>query len=359
MDTINCTSHQGSGARGRRDGLAWSMRAIAVRWGFIAGAFASVGGAWAQAFDPLADSFTRVQMNFEVPYLVTAPNSPDRTQAIATTDDGPTLLSFDADAPKNFSIGMIEGFGNADFDRHRLRFDMVGPSARKATVLSMSHDVLTVAAPAGVSVGTEGTLTFVYFVTGSLFVELNRGVLTQRPDADPAALVRMSVTSYRDVGGIAEVASSQTLGNTLATFGELAARAEAEVILPLGPVPYVYQFDVPFAYGEPFGLNVLFQATAEPDRTGPTIQFSPYRELRGEGLIGDLYLDFMDTAALAAIVNESHPDAVVLGRAFDYTPFVTDVVPVPVPEPETYALMLAGLGLVGLAVRRRGKGTLS
>jgi hypothetical protein len=28
--------------------------------------------------------------------------------------------------------------------------------------------------------------------------------------------------------------------------------------------------------------------------------------------------------------------------------------PLPVPEPETYALMLAGLGLVGFAARRRG-----
>jgi hypothetical protein len=333
------------------------MREIAVLCGLVAGAFASVDGTWAQAFDPLADSFTRVQMDFEVPYLVTAPGSPDRSQAIATTDGGPTVLSFTADAPENFSIGTIEGFGNADFDRHRLRFDMAGPSARKATVVSMSHDVLTVAAPAGVPVGTEVTLTFVYFVTGSLFVELNRGVLTQRPATSPAALVRMSVTSYCEVGGIAEVASSKTLGNTLATFGELAARAEAEVILPLGPVPYVYQFDVPFAYGEPFGLNVSFQATAEPDRTGPTVQFSPYRELRGEGLIGDLHLDFMDTAALVAIVNEPHPDAVVMGRTFDYTHLVTDVVPVPVPEPGTYALMLAGLGLIGLAVRRRGTGT--
>lgn len=39
----------------------------------------------------------------------------------------------------------------------------------------------------------------------------------------------------------------------------------------------------------------------------------------------------------------------------DYDDFVIGVnfVPAPVPEPETYAMMLAGLGLLGLSVRRR------
>jgi hypothetical protein len=34
-------------------------------------------------------------------------------------------------------------------------------------------------------------------------------------------------------------------------------------------------------------------------------------------------------------------------------PFVGPFTPVPVPEPETYALMLAGLGLISFAARRR------
>jgi hypothetical protein len=97
--------------------------------------------------------------------------------------------------------------------------------------------VLTVAAPAGVSMGTEGMLTFVYVVDGSLFVELNRGVVTQRHATSQAAGVTMTVTSYRDVGGTAQVASSETRQDTLVTFGELQARSEAEVILPLTPVP--------------------------------------------------------------------------------------------------------------------------
>jgi hypothetical protein len=113
---------------------------------------------------------------------------------------------------------------------------------------------------------------------------------------------------------------------------------------------------VPFAYGEPFGLNVAFSAVAEADRVGPTVAFSPYREMRGEGLTGDIYLDYADTAALIAIVNEPHPDAIVAGRTFDYTPFVTDIAPVPIPEPGTYALMLVGLSLIVLAARRRGTG---
>ncbi|HNQ05131.1 MAG TPA: PEP-CTERM sorting domain-containing protein [Thiobacillaceae bacterium] len=35
--------------------------------------------------------------------------------------------------------------------------------------------------------------------------------------------------------------------------------------------------------------------------------------------------------------------------------FVGSLVPAPIPEPETYAMLLAGLGLVGLAARRRGR----
>ncbi|MGD9603124.1 MAG: hypothetical protein AB7O21_17790 [Gammaproteobacteria bacterium] len=297
----------------------------------------------ALTFDPLVDAFTQVQMNFQVPYLVTAPSSPDRTQAIATTDDGPTSLSFAADAPANFSIGAITGFGAAEFDRHRARFDITGPSARVANILSLSHDVLTVARPADVPVGTAGTLKFVYLVTGSLFVELNRGALPRKPDSFVVAGVGMSVTSYRDTGGAVEVTSSETLGNTLVTYGDLVARAEAEVVLPLPPAVYAYHFDVPFVYGEPFGLSVSFQAFAEVDRTDPTTLFSPFRELRGEGLIGDLSLDFADTAALMAIVNALHPDAGVTGRTFDYTPFVTDVVPVPVPIPSAMCLILVPL----------------
>jgi len=36
-------------------------------------------------------------------------------------------------------------------------------------------------------------------------------------------------------------------------------------------------------------------------------------------------------------------------------PFVGPFTPVPVPEPETYATLLAGLGLLGFAARRRNQ----
>ena len=39
--------------------------------------------------------------------------------------------------------------------------------------------------------------------------------------------------------------------------------------------------------------------------------------------------------------------------AFDGDLRIYEISPAPVPEPETYALMLAGLGLVGFAARRR------
>lgn len=39
--------------------------------------------------------------------------------------------------------------------------------------------------------------------------------------------------------------------------------------------------------------------------------------------------------------------------SFNNSGFVTAVVSLPVPEPETYALMLGGLGILGLVVRKR------
>ena len=45
-----------------------------------------------------------------------------------------------------------------------------------------------------------------------------------------------------------------------------------------------------------------------------------------------------------------------LGALLDNVSITSDGGPAPIPEPQTYALMLAGLALVGCAARRRGRG---
>lgn len=62
--------------------------------------------------------------------------------------------------------------------------------------------------------------------------------------------------------------------------------------------------------------------------------------------IGDSYdgvADNTGTLTLAFLDSDS----------FNNSGFVTAVVSLPVPEPETYALMLGGLGILGLATRKR------
>lgn len=50
---------------------------------------------------------------------------------------------------------------------------------------------------------------------------------------------------------------------------------------------------------------------------------------------------------------DSDPFLLVLNRGLDAESFESSVMALTVPEPETYALMLAGLGLLALAARRR------
>lgn len=64
---------------------------------------------------------------------------------------------------------------------------------------------------------------------------------------------------------------------------------------------------------------------------------------------GDVNLDFAHTAVIKSITLPTGVTVSTLdGSAIPFA-----VLTAPVPEPETYALMLAGLGLVGFAARRR------
>lgn len=67
-------------------------------------------------------------------------------------------------------------------------------------------------------------------------------------------------------------------------------------------------------------------------------------------------LDHAGTASFLGFVSTSTLDAVALGVGYDsgYWPTVNNLV-LAVPEPGSYAMLLAGLGFVGVASRRRSR----
>ena len=86
--------------------------------------------------------------------------------------------------------------------------------------------------------------------------------------------------------------------------------------------------------------NIWFAKDA--DRDGVAEQIGVWATLQTEGAEPTgLYFDKLDPNI--AYVNVQHPDS-----GIDRTLMITAV-----PEPETYAMMLCGLGLVGLTLRRR------
>jgi len=90
---------------------------------------------------------------------------------------------------------------------------------------------------------------------------------------------------------------------------------------------------VPFAFFDSVG-SFFFNGTNQTPVLGFTIMDGRTTEQYGSF---DYIIGFNDSA---------NSDA-------DYDDFVIGVNFAPIPEPETYALMLAGLGIVGFAARRR------
>jgi hypothetical protein len=79
---------------------------------------------------------------------------------------------------------------------------------------------------------------------------------------------------------------------------------------------------------------------------------SPYRQLLG--LIGDSFIQSGGKLSVTLFDStvSSTPNYIELPGSYNATlSFYAEVTPV--PEPETYAMMLAGLGLLGVMARRR------
>ena len=303
----------------------------------------------AQAFNLLEDSFTQVRMDFEVPYLVSSSSSPDLSRIIESTLNGATTVSFTANEPQNYSLGEISGYGHADFTSLGASFEMTGSSAREALVIVTSHDVLTIAPPTGVSVGTPGSMTLVYQITGATYRTIHLGA-SPAPGRSPSSSMAsfgIGARTYGEDPGTGALSSTSHGGysETTLSYSDAIAYAAGDVFAPTqGSFIPTATIEVPFVYGEPLPLEVSFSIRGETDRTDPSFIFNPYGEQRGERLIGDLSMDFSNTAALIAIVNEEHPTTMITGVNHNYSSLVTATIPNPVPVPPAVWLFASALG---------------
>jgi hypothetical protein len=76
----------------------------------------------------------------------------------------------------------------------------------------------------------------------------------------------------------------------------------------------------------------------------------PTGSYTGSFLLG---VDFWNGGAIASWNNPSYPGATAANVRWREVTLTLDQQTAPIPEPETYAMMLAGLGLLGFAARRR------
>lgn len=99
-----------------------------------------------------------------------------------------------------------------------------------------------------------------------------------------------------------------------------------------------------------------FGVTAYPILTHPFLQYEvPFSMTGTGGTYARLTQTFHADLDIVMQSGEPGPAPLLLGWAIEATGY-SERAPRPIPEPGTYALMLAGLGVVGLGVRRRRHG---
>lgn len=91
---------------------------------------------------------------------------------------------------------------------------------------------------------------------------------------------------------------------------------------------------------------------ADPSLHGASYDDEFYNLALGNDVNATPFLQVGDTSVELRTINPSNDDN-VFGLFFSSTFQIDDVVTSPVPEPETYAMLLAGLGLLGFSARRQ------
>lgn len=120
-------------------------------------------------------------------------------------------------------------------------------------------------------------------------------------------------------------------------------------------------FEIPHAYGDgAFSLWLFDEGTGEFYDTGKLVYADEYFDFRTQlGLVDGLEKFSVRGIEVEAMVDPTDQAGFVtsLTMVGDGEVYMTPLtVSLPVPEPETWAMLLAGLGLVGLAARQRKQG---
>lgn len=117
----------------------------------------------------------------------------------------------------------------------------------------------------------------------------------------------------------------------------------------LGQTTIYDQWCTPKCTGSDFNISASF--TVSNLHSGYAAALGvPTGSYTGSFLLG---VDFWNGGAIASWNNPSYPGATVANVRWREVTLTLDQQTAPIPEPETYAMMLAGLGLLGFAARRR------
>ncbi len=173
--------------------------------------------------------------------------------------------------------------------------------------------ILTIAAPVGISDGSTGSLMLGWDITGS---------------------------------GSASAGGSAYL-QLLAKKGASLPNTNSSTVAIMSDGHYQLINPIAFAFGEPFQLTLdtSVQANVGYDFRS-TVAPTSFRDTASA--------DFMHTAILSSVTVNDSTGAELSGFTIvtdSGRPFLPTLAPV--PEPESYAMFLAGLGLMGAIARRR------
>ncbi len=207
--------------------------------------------------------------------------------------------------------------------------------------------------------GDMGTLTFVYDVDGSTIVDYDRTDLKTLRDAgdltNPVIVfVGMQAVQYLS-DGFGGTNDTLVMNDTRVAVAKANLLDSSMVSNGSGPSNLFqhnlrFSFDVPFKYGEAFGLKTLLNVFVSPDPTFQGTLHNPFFELWGSRFLDEVNSDFLNTAELVAIVNPDAPNAAITGASFDYSALVSAEAPSAVPVPASIWFFLSA---VGVLARRR------
>jgi hypothetical protein len=157
-----------------------------------------------------------------------------------------------------------------------------------------------------------------------------------------SAMAGSAVAVDYDIGNLSTLTSFSD-GSTTFAAGEAISD---NWFFSIGPLPADFSGLVSSVYTQATGLIEDFAVTL----AGPEGYLASWTPFTSGGVSGFQWAAGVDTLWAGDYT------LTVTGTARGVTTYSVDFTAAPIPEPETYALMLAGLGVVGYIARRRRNG---